>query len=112
MLTAAASTIYSVEIDSVDYGFLQFTYLSVHPSQQLTSRCVVPYYEMSRYINNGGKDIAAYVPPGIVGDKPNPQPGSFSSSTISLNQIPDKFIIYLRKRGQTLILIVSYQSDR
>ena len=93
----------NVEIDSVDNAFLQFTYLSVHPSQQLTSRCVVPYYEMSRYISNGGKDIAAYTPPGVVGDKATPQTGSFSSSTISLNQIPDKFIIYLRKPGQTWV---------
>ena len=99
----AASTIANVEINNVDNCFLQFTYLSVHPSQQLTSRCVVPYYEMSRYISNGGKDIAAYAPPTVVGDKATPQPGSFSSSTISLNQIPDKFIIYLRKPGQTWV---------
>ena len=97
------STIQNVEIDSVDNCFLQFTYLSVHPSQQLTSRCVVPYYEMSRYISNGGKDIPAYTAPVVVGDKATPQTGSFSSSTISLNQIPDKFIIYLRKPGQTWV---------
>ena len=60
LATGAASTITNVEIDSVDNCFLQFTYLSVHPSQQLTSRCVVPYYEMSRYISNGGKDIPAF----------------------------------------------------
>ena len=46
---AANATIRSVEI--VD-SKLSFNFLTAHPSDQLSSRCVVPFYEMPRYLTS------------------------------------------------------------
>ena len=42
----AAAAITSVEIVKFEDSKLSFTFLSAHPSDQLSSRCVVPFYEM------------------------------------------------------------------
>jgi len=98
---AAASSIANVEIFKVENSKLLFQFLSLHPSQQLSSRCVVPYYELSRYINSQAKQIAAVAAVAFRGAKPAPGTETYSSSTISFNQIPDKLIIFLRKPTQT-----------
>ena len=59
---------------------------------------------MSRYISNfPGALIGprAAIAGNNLGSKPTPGNRSYTSSTISLNQIPDKFIIYLRKPTRT-----------
>ena len=96
------STITTVELHKVENSKLLFQFLSCHPSQQLASRCVVPYYEISRYINSQSNAIDAINAGGapFVGGKPIPGKQTYSSSTISFNQIPDKLIIFLRKPTQ------------
>ena len=98
---ATASTITTVELFKVENSKLLFQFLSCHPSQQLSSRCVVPYYELSRYINSQSKLIPVVAAPAYVGAKPVPGTETYSSSTISFNQVPDKLIIFLRKPTQT-----------
>jgi len=97
---ADASVIDSVTIHEVKDSRLLFQFLSCHPSQQLSSRCVVPYYELSRYINSVASPIAL-TGPSFAGAKPTPGTAFYSSSTISFNQIPDKLIIFVRKSQQT-----------
>ena len=101
---ATSASIANVELIDVSNAYLDFTFLSVHASSQLSSRCVVPYYDMSRYISNfPGALIGprAAIAGNQLGSKPTPGNRSYTSSTISLNQIPDKFIIYLRKPTRT-----------
>ena len=93
----------SVSIHKVEESYLQFTYLSCHPSQSLTPRCIVPFYELSRYVStHTGRDVPALNKAGFAnyGTKPIASKGTYNSSTISLNQIPDKLIVYLRKPTQ------------
>ena len=99
-LITDASVIDSVTIHEVKDSRLLFQFLSCHPSQQLSSRCVVPYYELSRYINSVSL-APAQVARAFIGAKPTPGTASYSSSTISFNQIPDKLIIFVRKAQQT-----------
>jgi hypothetical protein len=98
---ATGSTITDVTIHEVKDSKLLFQFLSCHPSQQLSSRCVVPYYELSRYINSQSVIIDARANSGVLGVRPTPGKATYSSSTISFNQIPDKLIIFLRKPTQT-----------
>ena len=98
-----SSEINSVEIYRVEESYLQFTYLSCHPSQSLTPRCIVPFYELSRYVStHQGSAVNALNKAGFAneGTKPGVSKGSYASSTISLNQIPDKLIVFLRKPTQ------------
>jgi hypothetical protein len=64
---------------------LLFNFLSPHPSQLLASRNVVPYAEFPRYITAFGDSLSAGASK------------SFRSSTIQLNVIPDKLIVFVRK---------------
>ena len=57
----------TVEIYSVAESYLQFTYLSCHPSQSLTPRCIVPFYELSRYVStHQGSAVNALVKNGFA----------------------------------------------
>ena len=100
------SSITDVSIEKIESSKLIFQFLSCHPSQQLSSRCVVPYYELSRYINSQADAVLALPAPAFVGSRAVSLTKSYSSSTISFNQIPDKLIIFLRKPVQTC-----YDSD-
>ena len=46
------ATITSVEIESFQNSKLSFNFLTAHPSDQLSSRCVVPVYDMPRYLTS------------------------------------------------------------
>ena len=93
-----AQAITGVEIESITSSSLRFFFLSCHPSDQLSSRCVVPYYDMPRYLNTS-VIVPTVAGTGVGGRRylPGKLPGMMSS-TISLNQIPDKLIIFARKR--------------
>jgi hypothetical protein len=97
--TGKVSTISGVTVTKITNSNLTFNFLSAHPSdfQNMSSRCVVPYYELPRYITPRLDNIAAVAAGAYVGARPIPATKTYSSSTISLNQIPDKLIICVRK---------------
>ena len=98
----AVTAIKSVRLVSFQTSKLSFNFLSLHPSDSISSRCVVPFYEMPRYIQSNLPPIGARTGgDGLNGLVVNPGVATYSSSTISLNQIPDKLIIYLRKSIRT-----------
>lgn len=92
-------SITNVVVEEIKQSSLQFFFLTCHPSDQLSSRCVVPYYEMPRYIN-GKVSIKDASGDGSGGVNYSPGTSTINSATISLNQIPDKLIIYVRKMNQ------------
>jgi hypothetical protein len=98
----SVTDINSVRLVSFQTSKLSFNFLSLHPSDSISSRCVVPFYEMPRYIQSNLPPIGARTGGnGLNGLAVNPGVATYSSSTISLNQIPDKLIIYLRKSIRT-----------
>ena len=92
---SGTATITSVEIEKFENSKLSFNFLTAHPSDQLSSRCVVPFYEMPRYLTSQlGTIVGAGA--GQLGIPAAPVPAPLVSQTISLNQIPDKLIIFVR----------------
>jgi hypothetical protein len=94
---ATNATVQSVEIISFQDSKLSFNFLTAHPSDQLSSRCVVPFYEMPRYLTSQFPAING-AGGGQLGIPSLPVPATLVSQTISLNQIPDKLIIFVRPR--------------
>lgn len=70
---------------------LRFTFLTPNPSQLLSSRCVLPYYEIPRYITNIGTKLP------VDGTDVN-----VSTNTLQLNSVPDMLFIYVRPVGKTV----------
>ena len=95
---ASNATVQSVEIISFQDSKLSFNFLTAHPSDQLSSRCVVPFYEMPRYLTSQFPAIDGVAGGAALGIPRAPIPASLVSQTISLNQIPDKLIIFVRPR--------------
>ena len=79
---------------------LLIQYYTRQPSDLVPARNVVPYAEYPRYITN----VSGTIPPAVVtldGADYSTAPGQFptiESNSISLNQIPDKILIFVRKR--------------
>lgn len=74
---------------------LIFNFLSPKPSDMLTARNVVPYWEMPRFTV-----LATGPPAGIqstVQGTIAPGTAQINSQSIQLNQIPDKLIIFVRR---------------
>jgi hypothetical protein len=69
---------------------LIFNFLTPHPSDLMPSRNVVPFYELPRYITGNLPVFPAY-------NRLSPSPQVVRTSTIQLNQVPDKLIIFVRK---------------
>jgi hypothetical protein len=92
----AKATITGISIEKIEKSSLQFTFLSAHPSQSLSPRCIVPYYDMPRYLTNGTA-IAALPARTVPGAALLPKAEIITSSTVSFSQIPDKLIVFLRK---------------
>ena len=92
----AAAAITSVEIVEFKNSKLSFNFLTAHPSDQLSSRCVVPFYEMPRYLTSQFPALDGVAGGAALGIPRAPIPASLVSQTISLNQIPDKLIIFAR----------------
>jgi hypothetical protein len=70
-----------------------FNFLSPKPSDMLTARNVVPYWEMPRFTSSTAGPAAAAVVEGVI----QPVSKQFTSQSLQLNQIPDKLIIFVRK---------------
>jgi hypothetical protein len=71
--------------------FLLFNFLSTQPTDMVPSRNVLPYYDVPRYISsNNNTSIASGASDTIT------------SNNIQLNQLPDKFLIMVRKQQTTL----------
>ena len=94
----AAAEIKSVEIQEFKNSKLSFNFLTAHPSDQLSSRCVVPFYEMPRYLTSQFDAIPGAADGAPRGIPSLPRSATLVSQTISLNQIPDKLIIFVRPR--------------
>jgi len=75
----------TVTINSFANSTLQFRFLTAHPSDLMSSRNVVPYLDMPRFLTTGQSAIASGASTTIT------------SNTIQLNQIPDKLILMVRK---------------
>jgi hypothetical protein len=77
---------YSVTLSSFTNSRLLFNFLTPHPSDALVNpRNVVPYYELPRYLTTSQTSISAG------------QSSNLTTSTLQLNQIPDKLMVMVRK---------------
>lgn len=81
----ASSWSKTVSVVSYTNSQLLFNFLSPHSNQLLASRNIVPYAEFPRYTTSFSATCATGVTT------------SFRSSTIQLNCIPDKLIMFVRK---------------
>jgi hypothetical protein len=81
----ASSFAKTVAIQSFTNSQLLFNFLTAHPSDLLPSRNIVGYTEFPRYITAFGASLASQAS------------FSFKSSSLQLNQIPDKLIMFVRK---------------
>jgi uncharacterized membrane protein YgcG len=72
---------------------LIFNFLTPHPSDLMPARNAVPYYELPRFITSAQTSQGGYVP-----STANASPAVFqlTTSSLQLNQIPDKLIIQVR----------------
>ena len=99
--TAQADTVInSVQVVGFENSSLNFMFLTPHPSDLMSARCVVPFYELPRFQIQGGTMPAATAP-AYVGASITPSKKDFTFNSISLNQIPDKLIIMVRKAMST-----------
>lgn len=78
---------------------LLFNFLTPHPSDMMPARNIVPFYELPRYITPIGSVPAGTRVTQGYSSYINPHETSVSSQSLQLNQIPDKLIIYVRKRA-------------
>ncbi|MFN9915981.1 MAG: major capsid protein V20 domain-containing protein, partial [Pirellulaceae bacterium] len=97
------SQITAVQLVSFQNSRLICQFLTPHPSDQLSSRCCVPFYELPRYITSNLPTANPLPNPTFRENKLVPAYVEYSSSTISLNQVPDKLIIFLRRKTRTWV---------
>jgi hypothetical protein len=105
-MNLSTRNITSITLNGFTNAQLILNYLTPQPSQLLSSRNTVPYYSLPRYISSSGgpntfaamqastynPTITSYGPcPGIL-----PSSQTIVSSSIQLNCIPDKLIIFVR----------------
>ncbi len=77
---------------------LAFTFLAGHPTDQLPSRNIVPYYDLPVYRASGGSAIPVRdLLVSADGRISEPPKGAITSSNLQLNMIPDKLIIFVRR---------------
>jgi len=77
----------TVTVEKYENSELQFMFLSPHASEIIPARNVVPYVEVPRYLqSNFGARTAGEI-------------FTFRSSSITLNQVPDKLIVGIRRIG-------------
>lgn len=96
----------ATEILEFTNSSLVFNFLSPKPSDMLTARNVVPYWEMPRFTTGNFNGPVAVTIPNIPATALNngvlvPGTAQVSSQTLQLNQIPDKLIIFVRPRKST-----------
>jgi hypothetical protein len=83
------TTITDISVDSFQSSRLIFNFLTPHPSDLLPARNAVPFYEMPRFISGGFGTIQPSTSLPVTGQV-------ISTSSLQLNQIPDKLIIQVR----------------
>jgi|694.fasta_scaffold04931_15 hypothetical protein len=76
---------------------LIFQFLSLHADEQIPSRNVVPYMEYPLYKTRSSVQVAQLPAPDQNTGAVVAPPYEIVSNTFSLNQIPDKLLIYVRK---------------
>ena len=81
---------------------LIFQFLSLHADEQIPSRNVVPYMEYPLYKTRSSTQVAQLPAADQATGAVVLPPYEIVSNTFSLNQIPDKLIIYVRKPFSTL----------
>jgi len=72
---------------------LLLDYMTTQPSQLIDVRNVIPYMSMESKITTKSGAVPAYPADGSV-----PQTVSVSSSTFTLNQVPDSILVYAQKK--------------
>jgi hypothetical protein len=75
---------------------LNFLFLTPHPSDLYSARCVSPYMELSRYISTPRVQFNVIPTPDAAGNLTIDKK-IITTSTITLNQIPDTLCVFLRK---------------
>jgi hypothetical protein len=93
--SSANCYISSSSISSISNSRLIFNFLTPHPSDLFPARNAVPYWEAPRFITSNLPTFPAYVP-GANPAKPSASAQVVSTSSLQLNQIPDKIILQLR----------------
>jgi hypothetical protein len=88
----------STTVFSFNNTKLLFNFLTPHPSDLMPARNCMPYYELPRFITSNLSQIS---PSAAVGF-PNITTTVVSTSSLQLNQIPDKLIISVRQPLNTL----------
>jgi hypothetical protein len=75
----------TVTVEKYENSELQFMFLSPHASEIIPARNVVPYVEVPRYLQSN------------FGARASLEEFTFRSSSITLNQVPDKLIVGIRR---------------
>jgi hypothetical protein len=91
----------AVEVDSFSDSQLTFQFLTPHASDMLDPRNTVPFYELPVYRTSGNLALparAAYGQAAADGSFPEPARVVIQSTNLQLSGIPDKLIIFCRKR--------------
>ena len=85
-------------LERVVQSSITINYLTPHPSDLLSSKCVIPYYEINRMISSQNTTIAARPEARSVTSSITSSKQTLNFSAVTLNQIPDKIAIFVRKR--------------
>lgn len=85
----------AVTVQSFANTQLLFNFLTPHPSDLMPARNSVPYYELPRFLTTGFAGIPGYVP-SLSATTLAPAQQLLGTSSLQLNQIPDKLIIQVR----------------
>ena len=100
--TGARSFIKNAYIQKVADSSLTFTFITGHPTDQLPSRNIVPYYELPIYRTAGPMLIPKR---SLVVDNggafSTPATYEVKSNNIQLNMIPDKLIVFCKRLNMT-----------
>jgi len=81
-------------VQSISNTKLIFNFLTPHPSDLFPARNAVPYWESPRYITSNLSAIAGFVPSSAIA---KPGVTTIQTSSLQLNQIPDKIMIQVRQ---------------
>ena len=94
----------SAYIEKFTSSTLTFTFLTGHPTDQLPSRNIVPYYELPVYKTSGPKTIAGRTTLNVdaTGKFAKPISEVITSNNLQLNMIPDKLIIFCRRSNSSM----------
>ena len=84
----------SATVQSFSNTRLLFNFLTPHPSDLFPARNAVPYWEAPRFITSPNVSFAAYQPTSTSAAAPAVT--ALSTSSLQINQVPDKLIIQVR----------------